>query len=137
MVSALESRYHAHATRIPFMGLVSMIGKAATHGGVGRVKVADFEDFHAQVDGAELDRLVEEKLGSGWERMIRETHRGGGEQTLIFIHPEGDKMGMFIVDVDGHELDVVEVSVDPSRMGEEVSHYRHHADQDHESGASD
>jgi hypothetical protein len=126
VVGALESRYHTHATRIPFMGLVSMIGRAASHGGVNRMKVADFEEFSAQVDGDELNRLVEEKLGPGWERMIRETSRKGGEQTLIFARQEGSKMGMFIVALDGKDLNVVEISVDPDHLVEQLAHYDHH-----------
>ena len=34
VVSSIESEYHVHATRIPFMGLVSLISRKATHGGV-------------------------------------------------------------------------------------------------------
>ena len=79
VVDSIESRYHVHATRIPFMGLASMIAGAATHGGVDGVHVAQFEHFTETVDGGELNRMVEEKLGQGWERMIRETSRHGGE----------------------------------------------------------
>jgi hypothetical protein len=126
VVDSIESRYHAHAMRIPFMGLASLIAGKATHGGVASVKVAEFEHFSAQVDGNELNRIVEEKLGQGWERMIRETSRHGGEQTLIFTHPEGRRMGLFILDLDGNELDVVQVSVDPDRLDETVGKYGHH-----------
>ena len=138
VVGAIETRYHVHATRIPFMGLIGMIGRAATHGGVGRIKVADFEDFHAQVDGAELDRIVEERLGSGWQIMVRETSRKGGNQTLIFVRPEGDRMGMFIVDRDTSELNVVEVSVDPAHLAEQINQHEHHRDHEESGdGASD
>ena len=78
------------------------------------------------MDGDELNRMVEEKLGSGWERIIRDTSRTGTEQTLIFMHPEGNRMGLFVVDLDGHELDVVEVSVDPDHLSESVGRYEHH-----------
>ena len=93
VVHSIESRYHVHATRIPFLGLISLVSKKATHGGVGSLHVAEFESFTEQVDGDELNRLVAEKLGAGWERMIRETSKKGHEQTLIFMHPEGDAWG--------------------------------------------
>jgi hypothetical protein len=125
VVSSIESEYHVRATRIPFMGLVSLIAGGATHGGVGGVHVAEFEQFSMHVDGEELNRMVEEKLGAGWERAIRETSRKGNEQTLIFIHPEGNRMGMFIVDKSGNELDVVQVSVDPDHLNESISKYDH------------
>jgi hypothetical protein len=32
------------------------------------------------VDGDELNRMVEEKLGAGWERIIRETSRHGASR---------------------------------------------------------
>jgi hypothetical protein len=126
VVHSIESRYHVHATRIPFLGLISLVSKKATHGGVAGLHVAEFDEFTEQVDGNELNRMVEEKLGAGWERMIRETSRKGHEQTLIFTHPEGDRMGMFVLDLDGNELDVVQVSVDPKHLDDDIGHYRHH-----------
>ena len=101
VVSSIERQYHVHATRIPFMGLASLIAGTATRGGVGGVQVAEFEHFSGPVDGEELNRMVEEKLGQGWERMIRETSRKGNEQTLIFAHPEGKRMGLFVLDAMG------------------------------------
>lgn len=128
VVSSIESRYHVHATRIPFLGLISLVSKKATHGGVGGLHIAEFDNFTGQVDGAELNRIVEEKLGSGWERMIRETSKKGSEQTLVFTHPEGDRMGLFVVDLDGNELDVVQVSVDPNHLDDDIGRYSHHHD---------
>jgi hypothetical protein len=126
VVSSIEGRYHQHATHVPLMGLASFVAVAATHGGVGGVHVAEFDHFTAPVDGEELNRMVEEKLGQGWDRMIRETSRHGGEQSLIFSHPEGKRMGLFILDLDGNELDVVQVSVDPDRLNETIIKYKHH-----------
>ncbi len=147
VVNSIESRYHVHATRIPFLGLISLISRKATGGGVGGIHVAEFDNFTEPVDGAELNRMVEEKLGSGWELMIRETSRKpgspatgpgrgggkGGEQTLIFIHPEGKQMGMFVLDLSGHELDVVQVSVDPDHLNQKIGQYEHHH-ADHDDG---
>ena len=137
VVSSIESRYHAHATRIPFLGLVSLIAGKATHEGVANLHAAEFDNFTAQVDGEELNQLVAQKLGQGWERMIRETSRKGGEQTLIFMRPEGKRMGLFVVDLDGHEMDVVQVSVDPDHLNESIGHYEHRHDSDSGGGASD
>ncbi len=125
VVDSIESRYNVHATRIPFLGLVSLVARGATHGGVGNLHVAEIDDFHAQVDGQELNKLVEEKIGDGWERIIRETNKGG-EQTLIFMRPEGHRMGLFIVDLDHSEMDVVQVSVDPDHLNENIGKYSHH-----------
>ena len=131
VVSSIESRYHVRATRIPFMGLVSLISRKATHGGVGSIRVAEIENISAPVDGDELNSMVEEKLGQGWERIIRDTSRNGTEQTLIFAHPEGARMGLFIIDKDGKEMDVVEVSVDPDHLDDDIGRYRHpHHDAD-------
>lgn len=129
VVNSLESRYHAHATRIPFLCLISLVADKATQGGVSGMHVAEFENFSARVDGDELNRMVEEKLGQGWERIIRETNRGGGEQTLIFARPEGSRMGLFVLDLDGNELDVVQVSVDPDHLNETIGKYDHHGDE--------
>jgi hypothetical protein len=126
VVHSIENRYHVHATRIPFLGLVSFISGRATHGGVGNIHIADFESFSGPVDGDELNAIVEERLGAGWERIIRETSRKGNEQTLIFIHPEGDRMGLFVVDADGHELNVVQVTVNPDHLTESIGRYDHH-----------
>ena len=133
VVNSIESRYHVHATRIPFLGLVSLISRKATGGGVGGIHVVEFDNFTERVDGDELNQMVEQKLGSGWERIIRETSRKGTEQTLIFIHPEGKEMGMFVLDLNGHELDVVQVSVDPDHLNQKIGQYEHHHD-DHDDG---
>jgi hypothetical protein len=137
VVHSIEGRYHVHATRIPFVGLISFIAGRATHGGVSGIHVAEFESFSEPVDGEELNQMVEEKLGAGWERIIRDTSRKGNEQTLIFAHPEGDRMGMFIVDLDGHEMDVVQVSVDPKHLDDDIGHYRHHRAPDDDTDAND
>ena len=130
VVNSIESRYHVHATRIPFMGLISLVSNKATHAGVGSLHVAEFDSFTEQVDGNELNSIVEEKLGQGWERMIRETSKKSHEQTLIFTRPDGDKMGMFIVDLDGNEMDVVQLSVDPKHLDDDIGHYSHHHNDD-------
>src|ERR1035441_7188233 len=68
VVRSIENRYHVRATRIPFLGLVSLIARKATNNGVGNLHVAEFESFSGPVDGEELNRMVEQKLGNGWER---------------------------------------------------------------------
>jgi hypothetical protein len=125
VVHSVESRYHARATRVPFMGLVSAITRGATKNGVGGMRVADIDDISEPVDGAELNRLVAEKLGPGWERMIRDSSHN--ELSLIFVHPNGPRAGVFIVALDGREVSLVEFSVDPSHLQESLDqHTRHH-----------
>ncbi len=126
VVDSIESQYQVHATRIPLMGLVSLVAGVATHDGVRGVHVAEFEHFTAAVDGQELKLMVDRKLGPGWELMVRQTGRKGGEQTLIYCHPEGKRMGLFIVDKDHNEMDVVQVSVDPDHLNESIARYDHH-----------
>lgn len=126
VVHSIECRYHAHATRIPFLGLISMISNRATSGGVSNLHVAEFEHFSATMDGEELNQMIGQKLGEGWERVIRETSRDGADQTLVFMRPEGEKMGLFVLDADGNELDVVQVSVDPNHLNENLDRYDHH-----------
>jgi len=130
VVRSLEVKYHVHATRIPFLGLISFVARKATQDGVSNLHVAEFEHFDVPMDGEELNRMVEQKLGDGWERMIRETRRNGSEQTLIFVHPEGKRMGMFILDADGNDLNVVQISVDPDHLSDSIGKYDHHHDKD-------
>ncbi len=138
VVSSIESEYHVHATRIPFMGLVSLISRKATHGGVSGMHVAEIENFSQPIDGDALNTMVEQKLGPGWQRMIRETSRSGKEQTLIFVQPEGSRMGMFIVDKDDNEMDVVELSVDPDHLNQSIGQYEHsHPGTENDTGTSD
>lgn len=136
VVSTIESRYHVHAQRIPFIGLISFISHKATHGGVNGMHVAEIDDFHADVDGEELNRMVEQKLGTQWERVIRETSRKSNSQTMIYMHPEGSRMGLFVLDLDGHEMDVVQVSVDPNHLNESLGKYEHHHGNDDDSDKS-
>jgi hypothetical protein len=132
VVRTIETRYHVHATRIPFLGLISFVSRQTTREGVSNIHVAEFEEFSGPFDGQELNDLVESKLGPGWERIIRETSRQGESQTLIFMHPEGSRMGLFVLDADGHDLSVVQVSVDADHLFESVNHYdhRHHGSVD-------
>ena len=125
VVDSIESQYHVHATRIPMMGLVSLVAGAATHDGVRSLHVAEFEHFDATVDGQDLKQMVEKKLGPGWALMVRETSRNSGEQTLIYCHPEGKHMGLFIIDREHNEMDVVQVSVDPDHLNESIGKYEH------------
>lgn len=125
VVRAIETRYHAHANRIPFLSLVSFVARRATQEGVSNLHVAEFDDFDAEINGDDLNRMVEQKLGPDWQRMIRETKRNGRQQTLIYVHPEGNRMGMFVLDADGHELNVVQVSVDPDHLNQTVQKYDH------------
>jgi len=131
VVRAIETKYHTHATRIPFLSLVSFVARKATSNGVSNLHVAEFDDFDAAMDGEELNRTVEQELGPEWQRMVRETKRNGQAQTLIFVHPEGSRMGMFVLDADGHELDVVQISVDPDHLNQSIEKYDH---REHESG---
>jgi hypothetical protein len=138
VVDSIASVYHVQATRIPFLGLASLIARHATHGGVSSLHVAEFESFSGPVDGDELNRMVAEKLGSGWERMIRETSRKDHEQTLIFMRPEGERIGLFIVDKNDKEMNVVEVSVDPNHLNENLDRYEHrHRERDTDGDPSD
>jgi hypothetical protein len=125
VVSSIEHQYHVRATRIPCMGIASMVAGAVTHGGVGGVHVAEFEHFDSAADGEELNRIAEEKLGQGWQRIIRDTSRHGNEQTLIFARSEGRRMALFILDLDGSEMDVVQVSVDPDNLNKTIAKYDH------------
>jgi hypothetical protein len=125
VVNSIEQQYRVHATRIPCMGLASLIAGAATRGGVDGVHVAEFEHFDKAADGEELNRMVEEKLGQGWKQMIRETSRHCDEQTLIFARPEGRRMALFILDRNRNEMDVVEVSVNPDNLNKTIAQYDH------------
>jgi len=125
VVRTIEGRYHIHASRIPFLGLLSLVSRKATHGAVSGMHVAEFEHLSGDVDGDELNRIVEEKLGAGWERVVRETSRKGTEQTLIFMRPEGNRMGLFVLDCEGQEMDVVQVSLDPDHLHESLVRFGH------------
>jgi hypothetical protein len=141
VVHSIESRYHAHATHIPFLGLISGIARVSTHGGVRGLHVAEFENFRAHadepVDGAEFNELVEKHVGMGWQRIIRETSRDGSEDSLIYVRAEGEHLGMLVVDLDGKDLDVVQVSVNPDQLTDEISKHHHHRKSDDDSGSDD
>jgi len=137
VVHSIEGRYHVRATHIPFLGLISLVSKSATHGAVAGLHVATIESFDQEIDGNELNRMVEEKLGAGWERMVRETSKMGHQQTLIFTHPEGNRMGLFVLDFDGNEMDVVQVSVDPKHLDDDLGQYKHQHHEGNKDGEKD
>jgi hypothetical protein len=127
VVGSIESRYHVRATHIPFLGLACFIARKSSHDGVANLHVAEFENVAADVDGAELNTMIEEKLGPEWERIVRESTRHG-DQTLIYMRPEGARIGLFVLDKDEKEINVVQVSVDPDHIDDDIGQYRHHHD---------
>ena len=137
VVDALQTRYQVHAERIPLLGLVSVFTRVSTPASAGNLHIADFEHFSADVDGDELNQIVQENLGEGWERILREAGRHGEEQTLIFIRPEGSRIGLFVVDHQRGEMDIIEVSVNPNHLGESIGKYSHHHHQDGDQEDSD
>jgi hypothetical protein len=132
VVHSIEQHYHVHATRIPFMGLISFVAGRSTHGGVRGLHVAEIEHFEGPVDGEELTTLVQQHAGSGWQRMVRETSRDGGEQSLIYVRPEGDHLGMLIVERDTHEMNIVQLSMNPDKLSDEIGKHHHGAGHDTE-----
>jgi hypothetical protein len=136
VVRGIESRYHVHANKIPFLGLMSLVADHATHGGVHSVRVAEIEHMEGPVDGAELNALVSAHAGPGWQRILRDTNRSGDAQSLIYVKPEGSRLGMLVVDLDHKELDVVEISISPDKLSDEISEHRHSRNGDGESSNS-
>jgi hypothetical protein len=140
VVSGIEIRYHAHATKVPMMGFVSAIAGIATHGGVRNMHVAEFEQVTGPVDGTELTELVEKRAGQGWRRMVRETSRASDgshpSQSLIYVRDENNHVGMLVVDLDGHELDIVQMSVNPDQLARELAKHHHEHDGSQDKGDS-
>ncbi len=125
VVRGIETRYHVHANKIPFMGLMSLVASHATHGGVHSIHVAEIEHVDAHIDGTELNALVAERMGAGWQRIVRDTSRSGDEQSLIYVKPEGDRLGMLVVDLDHAEMNVVQISINPDKLSDEITEHRH------------
>ncbi len=130
IVRTIETKYHVKATRIPFMGLASFIANRASSNGVSHLHLAEFDNFSASLDGDELNRMVQQKLGPEWERMVRETSKYGAEHTLVYAHPEGNRVSLFVLDADGSELDVVQLSVAPEHLNDKIGSYSHHDHRD-------
>jgi hypothetical protein len=115
VVAAVQMRYPAHLQKVPMMGLVSFCARVVTADGVKGMKVAEFENFQAAPDAAELDRLISDALGSGWQRFVTTRDRNG-DVSLIFSQPDGEAMRLMIADYDHGELDLVRIEVNGKRM---------------------
>jgi len=63
VVSSIESRYHVHAERIPLLGLISFFAARKQTSGVSGIHVAEIENLQGDVDGEELNTLVQQRLG--------------------------------------------------------------------------
>ena len=72
VVRGIESRYHVHANKIPFMSLVSGIAAWQTHGSVHNLHVAEFEEFQGRPGGRQ----------GGWRRVF-EAGRESGRRGLV------------------------------------------------------
>jgi hypothetical protein len=111
LVSEVEHRYDAHATRVPMMSFVSLYARFATHGGVKGLRVVEFDDVKATVDVSELTSLVRNHLGPEWQPFIHEHHKQGESESIIFVRAKGNAMGMMIADYEHGELDVVRMEL--------------------------
>ena len=111
LVSEVEHRYDAHATRVPMMSFVSLCARFATHGGVQGLRVVEFDDVKATVDVSELASLVRSHLGAEWQPFIQEHGKQGESESIIFVREKGDAMGMMIADYEHGELDVVRMEL--------------------------
>jgi len=129
VVSAVEQRYSAHATRVPMMGLVSFCAHVATGGGVKGLKVAELDHLSAAPNPAQLEQLVTGSLGAGWQPFVKEVSRNG-EMNVIYAQPDGSAMRMMIADYEHGELDLVRVEVNGERLAHWVrdpeSSAKHH-----------
>ena len=111
LVSEVAHRYDAHATRIPMMSFVSLCARFASHGGVKGLRVVEFDDVKATLDGSELSSLVRNYLGPEWQPFINEHDKQGKSQSIIFVREKGDALRMMIADFDHGELDVVRMEL--------------------------
>ncbi len=116
LVRNIEKQYGVHHTHIPMLGLVMFFAKPK---GVHTLKIATFEDFHAQreVFGPEVQRMIEEHFGSAWKPMVRTWSRDG-ESAFVYVNTGSEKVEMLIVSLDTSDATVVELKVDPSAMDE-------------------
>ena len=130
LVSEVEHRYDAHATRVPMMSLVSLCARFSTHGGVKGLRVVEFDDVKATVDVSELTSLVRNHLGPEWQPFIREYDKQGESESIIFVREKGDAMTMMIADYDHGELDVVRMELSGDALAkwmkdpQEEAHHR-------------
>jgi hypothetical protein len=83
LVSEVEHRYDAHATRVPMMSFVSLCARFETHGGVKGLRVVEFDGIKATVDVSELASLVRNHLGAEWQPFIQEHGKQGESVTTI------------------------------------------------------
>ena len=111
LVNEVAQRYDAHATRIPMMSFVSLCARFATHGNVKGLRVVEFDDVKATLDGSELSSLVRNRLGPEWQPFIHEHDKLGKSQSIIFVREKGDTLRMMIADYDHGELDVVRMEL--------------------------
>ena len=110
-VRELAHRYDVHATRIPMMGMVSLCARFATHGNVKGLRVVEFDDVKATLDGSELSSLLRNRLGPEWQPFINEHDKHGKSQSIIFVREKGDALRMIIAEYDHGELDVVRMEL--------------------------
>jgi hypothetical protein len=116
VVSGLESHYQVHAQKVPMMGMVSLIARVATHGGVKGLRIAEFEHITADADTEHLFSVVRSSLDEGWQPFVTERSGHGGEQTVIFVRPCGDDMRMLIAEYDHSELSIVRLEMNGSEL---------------------
>jgi len=121
IVSGIEQRYQVRHEHIPFMGLISFCGWVYTRGGVGGLRVADFEDAGTRVSADDIDAFVQVKLGASWTAILRSHGKETHEDTIVYVRPKGDKFLVLIADIDNGELSLVKLGLNGNKLSKWIN----------------
>lgn len=119
---ALEARL-GEPTWIPMLGLVRVATWVVHPKGVHDIQLAVFEEKHAHLDGAEIERIVEREVPPGFHPMVRTRNSRSGEWTFIYAKPHGEnRMELFLVSHDKDDTVVMQLDVEPEEVMRDINH---------------
>jgi hypothetical protein len=116
VVSGLESRFGLRATHIPMMGFASFCANIFTAGGVGNMRIAQFDHVGPAVTPEALTATLRGRLNSSWHLFVTDHQRDTGEYTIVYQRVAHRVLFLMIADLENGELSLVQLRLNEKRM---------------------
>jgi hypothetical protein len=133
-VHRISDRLGQHPLRIPFLSVMLFFTPArGTH-----IRLATFEDVHAELTLGDLEHAMNGALGSDWHPFVKVDSRKSHESTLIYARAVGGDMRLMVITAESNEVTVVQLDVSKKmqeRWMSDAKHESHHAQSGGDDGA--
>jgi hypothetical protein len=121
---ALDARL-GNRTWIPFLGVARMAVWVVSPKGVHDFQLALWEDKSREIDGLEIDRIVQNGIGQGYTPLVRVRSNRSGEHVFVYAKPiRGNVVELFVLAHERDETVLVRVTADAAVVARDFTQPR-------------